>query len=135
MTTFGEIYTTAAYAKSINAQTAVVGDAAAADASAVLDIRSTSQGVLFPRLTTVEMNAVASPAAGLTIYNTTDNGFYYWNGAAWTPISTGEFDTLVVGGGSLDPSAVLQVNSTTGGFALPRMTQAQRDAIDRKSVV
>ncbi|MFM8486467.1 MAG: hypothetical protein ACKOCH_09015, partial [Bacteroidota bacterium] len=41
--------------------------------SAVLDIRSTEKGVLLPRLTTVQRDAVGSPATGLTIFNTTTN--------------------------------------------------------------
>ncbi|MFM8372537.1 MAG: hypothetical protein ACKOCO_09130 [Bacteroidota bacterium] len=43
------------------------------DPSAVLDIRSTEKGVLLPRLTTVQRDAVGSPATGLTIFNTTTN--------------------------------------------------------------
>jgi uncharacterized protein (TIGR02145 family) len=43
------------------------------DPSAVLDIRSTEKGVLLPRLTTAQRDAVSSPATGLTIFNTTTN--------------------------------------------------------------
>lgn len=52
-------------------------------ASAVLDITSTTKGVLFPRLTTTQMNAISAPVAGLLIYNTTTNDFYRYNGSAW----------------------------------------------------
>lgn len=41
--------------------------------SARLIINSTSQGFLPPRMTTTERNAIASPVAGLMIYNTTTN--------------------------------------------------------------
>ncbi len=43
------------------------------DPSAVLDIRSMAKGVLLPRLTTFQRDAVSSPATGLTIFNTTTN--------------------------------------------------------------
>ncbi len=43
----------------------------APNASALLDTYSTTQGVLLPRVTTTQMNAISSPAAGLTIYNNT----------------------------------------------------------------
>jgi hypothetical protein len=43
------------------------------DLSSVLDISSTSQGLLMPRLTTTQRDLIASPAAGLLIYNTTSN--------------------------------------------------------------
>ncbi len=129
MSTFGDVYANSLYSSSINSQGIVVGDAAPADPSAALDVHGTSKGMLFPRLTTLQMNAILSPANGLTIYNTDESEIYYYNGSTWIPISGNGFATLVVGGGVLDPSAVLQVNSTTGGFALPRMTQMQRDAI------
>ena len=43
------------------------------DPSASLDVQSSSQGVLLPRLTTTERDAVISPATSLVIYNTTTN--------------------------------------------------------------
>jgi large repetitive protein len=54
-------------------------------ASAALDVTSTSKGFLPPRMTTVQRNAISSPAAGLIIYNTDCNTFNYWNGTAWVP--------------------------------------------------
>lgn len=41
------------------------------DASAVLDLTSTTKGLLLPRMTTVQQAAIANPAIGLTIFNTT----------------------------------------------------------------
>lgn len=55
-------------------------------ASAVLDIESTTQGVLLPRMTTTQRNAISGPATGLIVYDTTDNEFDYFNGTTWTPI-------------------------------------------------
>lgn len=42
-------------------------------ASAAVEIRTTTRGFLLPRMTTTERDAIASPAAGLIIYNTTTN--------------------------------------------------------------
>jgi hypothetical protein len=53
------------------------------DASALTDLTSTTQGFLPPRMTTTQRNAIASPAAGLTIYNTTVNCLQWWNGTIW----------------------------------------------------
>ena len=44
--------------------------------SAALEVRSTTQGILLPRLSTTQMNAIAAPAPGLLVYNTTANKFY-----------------------------------------------------------
>src|SRR4051812_33828596 len=40
------------------------------DASALLDLTSTSRGLLIPRMTEAQKNAIASPATGLLIYET-----------------------------------------------------------------
>ena len=52
-------------------------------ASAALDVTSTSQGFLPPRMTNTQRNAIASPVAGLVIYNTTTNCLEFYNGTAW----------------------------------------------------
>jgi hypothetical protein len=50
------------------------------DASAILELNSTNKGFLPPRMTAYP----SSPAIGLTIYRTDLNGYYTWNGSAWT---------------------------------------------------
>lgn len=52
-------------------QGVTIGSQNPPDPSAVLDVQSTSQGVLFPRLTTTQRNAIVNPATGLAVYNTT----------------------------------------------------------------
>lgn len=47
----------------------------APDPSAILDITSTTGGVLLPRMTTAQRDAIATPKVGLAIYNTTLNKF------------------------------------------------------------
>lgn len=65
------------------------------DASALLDLTSTSRGLLVPRMTEAQKNAIGSPATGLLIYET-DNAttgtyagqtptFWYYNSSMWTP--------------------------------------------------
>lgn len=49
------------------------------DSTAVLDVFSTSKGMLVPRLTTVQRNAIVSPAQGLLVYDTDLGCFYYFN--------------------------------------------------------
>jgi hypothetical protein len=65
---------------------------AAPNSSAMLDIVSTSSGLLVPRMTAAQKTAIASPATGLLIYQTDAGtqgiGFYFYNGAAWVPFST-----------------------------------------------
>ena len=54
-----------------------------ATASSVLDVQSTTKGFLPPRMTTTQKNAIASPATGLMVYDTTLNVISYYNGTMW----------------------------------------------------
>jgi hypothetical protein len=65
------------------AQVSVNADGTAPDNSAMLDIKSTNRGLLLPRMTTAQRNAITSPAAGLTIYNTSKNANETYNGSSW----------------------------------------------------
>lgn len=56
--------------------------------AAVLDISSTSQGVLMPRLTTAQRTGLTTLATGLLVYDTTENAFYYYDGSQWISISS-----------------------------------------------
>ena len=57
------------------------------DSSSALDIESTTGGILIPRLTEIQRDAIGSPATGLMIYQTDQTtGFYFYNGTAWTRI-------------------------------------------------
>lgn len=60
------------------------------DASAALDVSSTSQGVLPPRMTSVERDniSVSTSSAGLVIYNTDTNRLNVFDGTRWHAIST-----------------------------------------------
>jgi hypothetical protein len=53
------------------------------NASAQLEIVSTTRGLLFPRMTTTQKLAIGSPAAGLQVYDTTLNQMSYYNGTTW----------------------------------------------------
>ncbi len=55
-------------------------------ATAILDIQSTTKGVLFPAMTTAQRNAIPVPAVGLTIYNSTLNVHQFWNGTCWVNV-------------------------------------------------
>lgn len=56
---------------------------ATANSSAMLDVSSSTKGILIPRLTTEARNAISNPATGLTVYDTELNSFYFYNGTSW----------------------------------------------------
>ena len=58
------------------------------NAAAQVQIDSTTRGVLLPRMTTTEINAIVSPLKGLTVFNTTLNTLCTHNGTAWRQVVT-----------------------------------------------
>lgn len=75
--------------------------------SAVLQIDSTVQGVLIPRMTEAQRNAIATPATGLSVFNTTNNSHDYYNGSAWVNIvSSSNFDGLNIAFGTTNGTKI-----------------------------
>lgn len=66
----------------------IAAGATAGAATAILDIQSTTKGLLIPRMTTTQRDAISTPATSLLIFNTTTNAFNYYNGAAWIFLSS-----------------------------------------------
>ncbi len=97
-------------------------------ATAMLEIASTSKGLLIPRLTTAQRTAISSPAQGLLVYQTdgTQPGFYYNTSATstaswlWLPDKASAGDNL--GNGTATTAVKLNGNTLsnngTGGFSI-----------------
>ena len=71
---------------------------AAADGSAMLDVSSTSKGILIPRvalLSTTDITTIKSPAISLLVYNSNASmtgggiGYWYFDGSIWKSLTTG----------------------------------------------
>lgn len=77
----------------LNAQSVAINDdGTVAHPSAMLDVKVTAaakKGVLIPRMTTAERTAIAAPAIGLLVYDTSTKSFWYYNGTAWALVGTG----------------------------------------------
>lgn len=81
-------------------------------ASAKLEVASSTQGFLPPRVTLTATNAaspVTSPATGLLVYNTATTGtapnnvapgYYYWNGSTWVAILSNVTTSSISGNGT-----------------------------------
>lgn len=85
--------------------------------SSILDIRSTNKGVLFPRMSNNNRNAIGSPQAGLMIYNSTTNQFNYHNGSSWQVASLGNQwgvnGSILHHGGQVGIGTSAMINSNT----------------------
>lgn len=88
----------------VQAQVAINTDGSSPNASAMLDVTSTTKGILIPRMTEEQRDSISSPATGLMIYQTDETvGFYYYSGSAWE----------AVGGSSSSGITVQRQNITT----------------------
>lgn len=91
-------------------------------ASSLVDVTSTTKGFLVPRMTTVQKNAISSPATGLIVFDTDLLYFYFYDGVSWVAITKG-INQFTQNGNSFGATAVLgtddnfdlnfETNSTT----------------------
>lgn len=92
------------------------------DNSAMLDVKSTDKGLLTPRMTEVQRDAIVLPATGLLIYQTDATpGFYVYDGTAWTAV------TSAVGGASdwtVNGTDIYNVNAGRVGIGTTTPTDA-----------
>lgn len=71
------------------AQVGLNTDGLEPDSSAILDVKSDTKGLLPPRMTTLQRDAISNPVEGLIIYNTDSEIIELFNGIAWVT-STGQ---------------------------------------------
>ncbi|HEY6871910.1 MAG TPA: hypothetical protein VI298_04180 [Geobacteraceae bacterium] len=93
-------------------------------ASAALDVTNTTKGFLPPRMTTTQRNSIASPAAGLLIYNTDTSAYNYYTGSAWTALPNTNTSGNIVGNitGTATYAPIMngmQIFDATGTFTVP----------------
>ncbi len=111
------------------------------NSSAMLDVdvsgfaANNKKGLLIPRITAAQRDAIPSPVAGLLIYNITTNQINFYNSANWQTINDALSSSIIAGGtgtgGNVainitgtapDPSALLDIQSATQGLLPPRTT-------------
>lgn len=103
-------------ATAVNGQSVALNtNGASADASAMLDVSSTSKGFLPPRMTTIQRTGISSPANGLLVFDTDTKTFWYFS-IAWKEINLnggggGSFSLPYVGIYS-DPGKIFSINNT-----------------------
>ncbi len=89
------------------AQVAINVDGSIANNAAMLDVSSTSKGILIPRMTKAQRDLIGSPVAGLMIYQTDDTpGFYFHDGSGWKLIGSGAFSVNDLSDGKAEGGSV-----------------------------
>lgn len=66
----------------------------APDSSARLDVQSSTQGLLIPRLTSAQRNAMPKKAVGLLVYDTDKQTVMMYNGSSWSALLFGDPSSL-----------------------------------------
>lgn len=130
-------------AYSAKAQNIAINETGAApDPSAMLDITSSNKGILIPRLP--DQTIIAAPVEGLLVYNTTDDGFWYFDGTQWIPLLGGNLGWRIVGNDGTDPvinflgttdeqPLMIRVNNQSAG-RIDWMSELAGSVIGRKGV-
>ncbi len=69
-----------------------------ANPKAILELVSKTKGLLIPKMTDTERNAIFSgadlTAKGLMVFDDTQDAFYFWDGTAWKPVAPGNMQTV-----------------------------------------
>lgn len=91
------------------------------NASALLDMVSVTQGILPPRMTTLQRIAIATPVSALIVYDTDLQALQIYNGTTWTGLGGG-------GGGGVTSVAGSAPLSVTSPTTTPTISIAQANA-------
>lgn len=97
---------------SVTGATGVGGNAAP---SAQLDVQSVTKGVLFPRMTTAQRDAIASPATGLLVFNTTSAGLEVYSAGAWRTVG------VALGSGGAQPYSNTLADISSSGVVVANL--------------
>ncbi len=102
--------------------------------SAKLDIVSTDAGILIPRMTLAEAEAISGPETGLMVYLNDLNGFYYYNGISWekiagtiTILEDADKDTRILVEKGMDDDTI---RFETGGTEYFKMSNGRMEVVN-----
>jgi hypothetical protein len=103
------------------AQVGINADGSEPNSSAMLDVKSTSKGLLTPRMTTAQRNLIPSPALGLMIFNTDCSDLQYFNGSGWVPMGN---SGLISQPGTVSGNTTPCVNASGVGYSIAAVPNA-----------
>jgi len=101
------------------------------DASAMLQIDNTTQGVLVPRMTQVQRTSIVGPATGLLVFQTDGAaGFYYYDGGSWSTFGGGAAWDILGNSGTTPASNMLGTSDVQDLSLVTNNTEAIRITSD-----
>jgi hypothetical protein len=90
--------------------------------SSALTVESTTRGFLPPRMTTLQKNAIATPATGLIVYDTDLLSLFQYNGTAWVAVGGGSGTVTSVAALTLGTSGTDLSSTVANGTTTPVIT-------------
>ncbi|MFO8067490.1 MAG: hypothetical protein R6U11_07910, partial [Bacteroidales bacterium] len=102
-----------------------------ADPSAMLEVRSTDKGLLIPSMTSVQREAILSPANGLMVFDTDEACFYYYDAtkegkAGWVKTVSGDAN---IGSGTAGKVAYFQDATTISAHSSVELSNLAEEPI------
>jgi hypothetical protein len=101
------------YGLVIGSGTSIFGGTTATAGSVLADFQSTTQGILVPRMTNTQLGAIATPVAGMVVYDSTNNKFNFRENTSWVTIGSGG-----IGGSTGATDKRILIANGTGGATL-----------------
>lgn len=94
--------------------------------SSLMTLESTNKGFLPPRMTTIERDAIVSPATGLILYNNNTNTLNYYNGFDWVTLYSNVSEIIVTTATTLTLNYGIDyvASGTIATFTLPAINTA-----------
>jgi microcystin-dependent protein len=92
------------------------------DASSTVDMTSTNKGLLIPRMTTAQRQAITSPATSLMVFDTNDSRFYFYNSGQWYAVNALDRlagSTTITHTGNLTVTGTVSATNFSGVAGVP----------------
>ncbi len=119
------------FSEKLFSQVGINATGAAPATNAMLDVSSTTKGLLMPRMNTSQRTTLTPTATdGLTVYDTDTKSFWYYNAAtaSWIALAAGNqwlssgtdmsnLNSGNIGIGLINPTGRLQINGTGGSVS------------------
>jgi len=101
------------------------------DLSAILDVQSSTKGLLIPRMSSTDRAAISNPATGLMVYDNTTQSFWYFDGMGWEEIGNPDISRLQ----DADVDTRVEVEASPDEDAVRFTTQGEeRFIVDRTGI-
>jgi hypothetical protein len=117
------------FAISVQAQIKLGDNVSSINASSLLELESTTKGVLFTRMNSTQMNAITA-VRGLVIFNTDSNCLCNYNGANWINLCRTTSNEWNRNGNSISSSASSFLGTTNNTDLVVKTNNAERLRID-----